>query len=87
MIATRIWFLGRQNPGDQPGGHLHSIMRTVLESGVIYSGTLVVLLVLFETQSWFQYVLIDSVIFVYAIGLFALSNLSMLCLYRSHPSL
>lgn len=61
MIATRIWFFTRNSFNGQPGGSLFPIVRIVLESGALYSGTLITLLVLFETESWFQYILVDSV--------------------------
>lgn len=36
-------------------------MLLVIESGAIYSATLTTLLILYKTQSWFQYVLLDAV--------------------------
>ncbi|KAF9451549.1 hypothetical protein P691DRAFT_662941 [Macrolepiota fuliginosa MF-IS2] len=60
MIAIRIWALNRQSLDDLSGRSLSPIIRIVLESGAIYSGALIILLVLFETKSWFQYVLVDA---------------------------
>ena len=36
-------------------------MFLVIESGAIYSATLMTLLILYKTGSWFQYVLLDAV--------------------------
>ena len=37
------------------------IMILVIESGAVYSATLLALLILYKAQSWFQYVLLDAV--------------------------
>ena len=37
------------------------IVFLVLESGMVYSATLLTLLILYKTGSWFQYVLLDAV--------------------------
>ena len=37
------------------------IIFLVLESGMVYSATLLTLLILYKTGSWFQYVLLDAV--------------------------
>ena len=39
----------------------HPIVFLVLESGAVYSATLLALLILYKTGSWFQYVLLDAV--------------------------
>ena len=39
----------------------HPIIFLVLESGMVYSATLLTLLILYKTGSWFQYVLLDAV--------------------------
>lgn len=36
-------------------------MQIVLESGVIYSGIVVTLIISLALDSWFQYILVDSV--------------------------
>jgi hypothetical protein len=59
MIAARIWFLIRKATSRRQG--LYPIVQIVLESGVIYPSTLIALFVLLALNSWFQYVLINSV--------------------------
>lgn len=61
MIAARIWNLNRGSLNGEHGGSLQPVMRIILESGAIYSGTLILLLVLFEIKSWLQYVVVDAV--------------------------
>ena len=40
---------------------MRPIIFLVIESGAVYSLTLLVLLILYKAQSWFQYVLLDAV--------------------------
>ncbi|KAJ3988526.1 hypothetical protein F5890DRAFT_1491209 [Lentinula detonsa] len=60
LVAYRIWYVNRSimkfthrswNP----------VMLLVIESGAIYSATLLSLLILYKAQSWFQYVLLDAI--------------------------
>ncbi|KAJ3934723.1 MAG: hypothetical protein NXY57DRAFT_1106944 [Lentinula lateritia] len=60
LVAYRIWYVNRAvinfthhswNP----------VMLLVIESGAIYSATLLSLLILYKTESWFQYVLLDAI--------------------------
>ena len=37
------------------------IIFLVIESGAVYSATLMALLILYKQSSWFQYVLLDAV--------------------------
>lgn len=37
------------------------VMILVIESGAVYSATLISLLILYKQSSWFQYVLLDAV--------------------------
>ncbi|KAJ3576013.1 hypothetical protein NP233_g705 [Leucocoprinus birnbaumii] len=62
MIASRIWYLNSQSTRDHSRrkGSLHPIARVVVESGAIYSGLLVALLILYAQESWFQYVVVDA---------------------------
>ncbi len=43
------------------GRNLRPVLLLVVESGAVYSATLLTLLVLYKTESWFQYVLLDVV--------------------------
>ncbi|KAJ7598601.1 hypothetical protein C8J56DRAFT_169818 [Mycena floridula] len=60
LVAFRIWHVNRQvmsfvNHNFMP------IILLVVESGAIYSATLLTLLILYKCESWFQYVLLDAV--------------------------
>jgi hypothetical protein len=63
MIASRIWYLDNQgiHEGFRRRSSLHPIARVVVESGGIYSGLLIALLILYGQKSWFQYVVVDAV--------------------------
>ncbi|KAF5381650.1 hypothetical protein D9615_005470 [Tricholomella constricta] len=60
LVAYRIWSINRRVISFS-GHSLRPIMFLVIESGAIYSVTLITLLILYEVESWFQYVLIDAV--------------------------
>ncbi|KAF9458795.1 hypothetical protein BDZ94DRAFT_1325225 [Collybia nuda] len=60
LVAFRIWHINRQNVSFS-NNSLRPVMLLVIESGAIYSATLLVLLILYEVESWFQYVLLDAV--------------------------
>ncbi|KAE9411495.1 hypothetical protein BT96DRAFT_983229 [Gymnopus androsaceus JB14] len=60
LVAYRIWYVNRSvisfsNHSWSP------VMLLVVESGAIYSVTLLSLLILYKTESWFQYVLLDAI--------------------------
>lgn len=62
LVAYRIWVINRTYFFS---GFRHRNLRPVLilivESGALYSATLLALLVLYNTVSWFQYVVLDAV--------------------------
>jgi len=60
LVAFRIWNINRQN-FLAVGHSLRPVMLLVIESGAIYSATLLTLLILYKANSWFQYVLLDAV--------------------------
>ncbi|KAF5381727.1 hypothetical protein D9615_005474 [Tricholomella constricta] len=60
LVAYRIWIINRRTISFSEHS-LRPIMLLVIESGAIYSATLTTLLILYKTQSWFQYVLLDAV--------------------------
>jgi hypothetical protein len=60
LVAFRIWFINRQTIVFT-GYSMRPIIFLVIESGAVYSLTLLVLLVLYKVQSWFQYVVLDAV--------------------------
>ncbi|KAF8735513.1 hypothetical protein AX14_001946 [Amanita brunnescens Koide BX004] len=60
LVASRIWFVNRQT-SVFTGYSMRPIIFLVIESGAVYSLTLLVLLILYKAQSWFQYVLLDAV--------------------------
>lgn len=60
LVALRIWWLNRAIMTFSNHSY-HPIIFLVLESGAVYSATLITLLILYKTGSWFQYVLLDAV--------------------------
>jgi hypothetical protein len=60
LVAFRIWFVNRQTVVFS-GYSMRPIIFLVIESGAVYSLTLLILLILYQAQSWFQYVLLDAV--------------------------
>lgn len=62
LVAYRIWTINRAHVFR---GFRHRNLRPVLvlivESGALYSATLLALLVLYNVGSWFQYVVLDAV--------------------------
>ncbi|KAF8974273.1 hypothetical protein BDZ97DRAFT_1911473 [Flammula alnicola] len=60
LVAYRIWYINRKSISFSEQS-LRPIMLLVIESGAIYSATLTALLILYKTQSWFQYVILDAI--------------------------
>ncbi|KAJ6576705.1 hypothetical protein DFH09DRAFT_366223 [Mycena vulgaris] len=62
LVAFRLWDINRQVKEFSESNHsFNPIILLVIESGAIYSATLMTLLILYKTESWFQYVLLDAV--------------------------
>ncbi|KAJ7202240.1 hypothetical protein C8J57DRAFT_404822 [Mycena rebaudengoi] len=61
LVAFRLWDINRQVKDFGVNHSFNPIILLVIESGAIYSGTLMTLLILYKTESWFQYVLLDAV--------------------------
>ncbi|KDQ26468.1 hypothetical protein PLEOSDRAFT_159616 [Pleurotus ostreatus PC15] len=62
LVAFRIWHnMKRESAVFGGGRNLRPVLFLVVESGAVYSATLLALLVLYKTESWFQYVLLDVV--------------------------
>ena len=60
LIAVKIWKINRFS--SQFVGHsLTPVMLVVIESGAVYSCTLIALLGCYLTNSWAQYLILDSV--------------------------
>jgi len=60
LIAYRFWYINRKTL--MPiSDHTRSIWLLIIESGAIYSATLMTLLILYKSESWFQYVILDAV--------------------------
>ena len=60
LVAFRIWFINRRT-AVFTGSSLRPVIFLVIESGALYSITLLAMLILYVTQSPFQYVLVDAV--------------------------
>lgn len=60
LVASRIWMLNRQIMNFAEHSY-KKIVFLVLESAAVYTATLTALLILYKTESWFQYVMLDAV--------------------------
>jgi hypothetical protein len=53
LVAYRVWAINRKHVSFR-GRKLRPLMLLIVESGAIYSATLMVLLILYNVDSWFQ---------------------------------
>ncbi|KAH7874738.1 uncharacterized protein C8R40DRAFT_1046619, partial [Lentinula edodes] len=60
LVAYRIWYINRAVMNFTHHSW-NPVMLLVIESGAIYSATLLSLLILYKAESWFQYVLLDAI--------------------------
>ncbi|KAM5538492.1 hypothetical protein V8D89_007825 [Ganoderma adspersum] len=60
LVAYRIWMINRSHLAFRHR-KLRPIMLLIVESGAVYSATLLALLILYNVDSWFQYVVLDAV--------------------------
>ncbi|KAI0652663.1 hypothetical protein C8Q79DRAFT_1005830 [Trametes meyenii] len=60
LVAYRIWAINRTHLSFRHRA-LRPAMILIVESGALYSATLLALLVLYNADSWFQYVILDAV--------------------------
>ncbi|TFY69678.1 hypothetical protein EVJ58_g273 [Rhodofomes roseus] len=60
LVALRIWWINRSIMTFVNHSY-YPIIFLVLESGAVYSATLTVLIILYKTDAWFQYVLLDAI--------------------------
>jgi len=58
LLAWKIWSINRKSAR---AGDLNSVIIIVVESGAIYSATLVTLLILYELGSFAQFIVLDAV--------------------------
>ncbi|EIN09223.1 hypothetical protein PUNSTDRAFT_134386 [Punctularia strigosozonata HHB-11173 SS5] len=61
LVAFRVYRLNRKQLIGARARHLRPLLLIVVESGAVYSAWLMALLILYNTDSWFQYVVLDSV--------------------------
>ncbi|KAI8983404.1 hypothetical protein BD414DRAFT_418722 [Trametes punicea] len=60
LVAYRIWAMNRKTVSFRHR-KLRPVMVLIVESGAVYSATLLALLILYNVDSWFQYVVLDAV--------------------------
>ncbi|KZT64356.1 hypothetical protein DAEQUDRAFT_769764 [Daedalea quercina L-15889] len=60
LVAYRIWAINRTHLFFRYQD-LRPVMVLIVESGALYSATLLALLILYNVGSWFQYVVLDAV--------------------------
>jgi len=61
LIAARIWTINRFTTHIIDNSNLKPVMLVILESGAIYSCTLITLLACYLSGSWAQYLILDAV--------------------------
>ncbi|KIJ34296.1 hypothetical protein M422DRAFT_70236 [Sphaerobolus stellatus SS14] len=62
LVAYRIWRINQKGLAfSNSHRRLGSVMVLIVESGSIYSAALLALLILYEADSWFQYVILDAI--------------------------
>lgn len=61
LIAGRIWWIHRRTKGAVSGSNLVPAAVVVIESGGIYSACLIILLSLYLSGSFAQYIVLDAV--------------------------
>jgi len=61
LIAGRIWWVHRTTQGRVGGPNLAAPMILVIESGAIYSICLIILIILYASGSFAQYIALDAV--------------------------
>ena len=60
LVAYRIWMINRKHLAFRHR-KLRPLMLLIVESGALYSATLLALLILYNVDSWFQYVVLDAI--------------------------
>ncbi|KAJ3012592.1 hypothetical protein NUW54_g1821 [Trametes sanguinea] len=60
LVACRVWAMNRSTLSFKHH-KLRPVMVLIVESGACYSATLLALLILYNVNSWFQYVVLDAV--------------------------
>ena len=60
LVAYRIWIINRKHLAFRHR-KLRPLMLLIVESGALYSATLLALLILYNVDSWFQYVVLDAI--------------------------
>lgn len=61
LIATKIWTINSFTAAHVVENKMRPVLFVILESGAIYSCTLLTLLGTYLAQSWAQYLLLDAV--------------------------
>lgn len=60
LVAYRLWQINNKGI-KRSNKRLYPVLLLIVESGAIYSAALLVLLILYKSDSWFQYVILDAV--------------------------
>ncbi len=60
LVAYRLWKINNKGI-KRSNKRLYPVLLLIVESGAIYSAALLVLLILYKSDSWFQYVILDAV--------------------------
>ncbi|KAF8625050.1 hypothetical protein AX15_005580 [Amanita polypyramis BW_CC] len=60
LVAYKLWRINHEE-FRRSSRRLYPVLLVIVESGAIYSAALLVLLILYKSDSWFQYVIVDTV--------------------------
>ena len=78
LVAYRVWLVNRKRLSFR-AGKLRPVMLLIVESGAFYSATLLALLILYNADSWFQYVVLDAVSpIVVSVILFCIAHFALI---------
>lgn len=93
LVAYRVWSINRKHLSFRVR-KLRPILLIIVESGAFYSATLLALLILYNVDSWFQYVVLDAVSpivvslfpYLYPVASYLITDFIGNCVYRNYAS-
>ena len=62
LIAARIWWVDHKTAGLLQSRTLKPIANIIIESGALYSASLLILLIMFLKKSWAKPIMVDLVV-------------------------
>ena len=84
LIAARIWWVDHKSAGLLRSRTLKPIASIIIESGALYSASLLILLITFLKKSWAKPIMIDLVVQIIVSPSITYKRYTLLCLTRAH---